>query len=209
MNIQKTSTRALAQREMDEWRAHNTGVNYVGPVPEGKRLWHTHVLPAAIPGQRGARCYLADETVDLTLCECGWHAEVGPHYVLPQVGQAQQAEAASKGWTMAEYHAHMREGLRQEERAALADDQRYIDDIWSSFADSFALADDGTAFRKKFGFTAKQARAAVTRMYRAELEQAIADWTLLGVGPSDRADWGEIEEEIVRAGEAVQFKELF
>ena len=47
------------------------------------------------------------------------------------------------------------------------------------------------------GMTIKRLRWGYARLYIGELRQALADdWTLLGLGPDDRADWHEIEDEI-------------
>lgn len=182
-------------------------VRFVGPVPEGKRLWHTQVLPASVPGERGARAYLADDTVELAECTCGWHGEVGPHYVLPWVAEAHRAEAGEMGYNMEEFHAWRRHDFRMSELAnkegKALEGVTWAEDRWSSLLDMTVLfPEDLKEFKKVHGVRKKiDAETLVCEMWLDELADALLDARLLNVTCPDQAElvttlkeWGYFDD---------------
>lgn len=50
-------------------------------VPRGRVLVHNQVRPTRHLGMRGFRAWLQEPNPDkLVACDCGWAAELGPHY---------------------------------------------------------------------------------------------------------------------------------
>jgi hypothetical protein len=49
-------------------------------VPDGRCLVHNHIRPTRRLGSRGFRAWLADPSPALTVCDCGWAPELGPHF---------------------------------------------------------------------------------------------------------------------------------
>jgi hypothetical protein len=50
-------------------------------VPEGQALVHNQVWPRSQLNVNGFRAWLQPRADHLTVCRCGWAAELGEHYI--------------------------------------------------------------------------------------------------------------------------------
>jgi hypothetical protein len=73
-----------ANWEQGQRLAAERGMEYLSrlpsAVPEGKFLVHNSVQPTRRRGSRGSRGWLQADGARLERCDCGWAAELGPHY---------------------------------------------------------------------------------------------------------------------------------